>query len=249
MQALQRIDFGVYGRAILLYARNPALALAPFLVGLIGIVFIVLSPGGGGPIGAVSGGLSQLIVMLLDSFGLGVSIVLGDAVWRRGRASLGDAWDESKRKAGDIFMAALGLNLVLWVAGLVGSFAGGIAGGLAATVGGVVLTAVAAFFLIYTVPAAAIGGVPGSAALQVSVDRVKRNVGTSLVLALVFLILLLAFPIAAKYAVLALDSLSPLLVTPIAVACIDTILKALGLGYLALVMAKVYADISYGRRY
>jgi hypothetical protein len=249
MRVLQGIDLATYWRALGMFVRNPALVLAPLVVGAIGIALLLVTPSGGGAISSLTGGLTQLIVMLLDSFGLGVSIVLGDAIWRRGRASVGDAWDEAKRKAGDIFMAALGLNLVLWVAGTVGTFAGGIAGGLAATIGGVVLTAVAAFFLIYTVPAAAIGGIPGAAALQVSVERVQRNIGPTLVLALVFLILLLLFPIASRYIVLALDAVSPLFVTSLAVAVIDTILKAIGLGYLALVMAKVYADISYGRRY
>jgi hypothetical protein len=249
MRALQGIDFATYGRALGLFVRNPALILAPLIVGVVGIVLLLIVPSGGGAIGSVTGGLTQLLVMLLDSFGLGVSIVLGDAIWRRGHATVGDAWDEAKRKAGDIFMAALGLNLVLWVAGAVGTVVGGFAGGLAATIGGVVLTAVAAFFLIYTVPAAAIGGIPGAAALQVSVERVQRNVGPTIVLALVFLILLLLFPIASRYIVLALDAVSPLFVTSLAVAAIDTILKAIGLGYLALVMAKVYAGISYGRRY
>jgi hypothetical protein len=241
VRALQRIDFGAYLRAFGLYARNPWLALAPLLMGLAGAIILMVAPPTPGTIGALSGGLAQLLVMLLDSFGLGVSLIIADGAWRRGRAPFDDAWDEARRKAGDILMAALGLNLVVWVAGIVGGFL--------TPIGAIVLTAVAAFFLIYTLPAAAIGGIPGAAALQVSVERVQRNYASTIVLALVFLLLMVLFPWVSNYIVLGLSSLSGIFATNAAIEIAEACLKAIGMGYLALVLAKTYADVSFGRRY
>ena len=62
-------------------------------------------------------------------------------------------------------MAAIGFSFILWAAAL--------GGGLVGSVGALLLQAVAMFFFIYTLPAAAIGGVPGGAALQISLERAR----------------------------------------------------------------------------
>jgi len=235
------VDFGAYARAVPLYFRNPALALAPLIVSLIGLVLIIISPPGSGPLSGLSGGITSLLVQLIDSFGLAISVILAASAWRRGRASFSDAWDEGRRKAGDILMAALGYTFLIYVAGLVGGFVGGL--------GSIALSAVAMYFFIYTIPAAAIGGIPGGAALQVSIERVQSSYLNSLLLAIVFAVFAYEFTVVWGYAAVWLATLSDFFANTIAVQLIGAVIKALGLGYLALVMAKAYNDVSYRRIY
>ena len=68
------------------------------------------------------------------------------------------------RWVGGIVLAAIGFQFLVWVAGYIGAIFGSLAVVLAP-----LLTAVAAFFLIYAIPAAAIGGMPGSLAISASV--------------------------------------------------------------------------------
>jgi hypothetical protein len=241
MRELRQVDLGAYVRAFGLYARNPWLALAPFIVALIGMVLTMVTPSGGGPLGGLTGGLMGLFVNLLDAFGLAVSLIVADTAWRRGRAPFSDAWDEARRKAGDILMAALGFTFLLYVAGLVGSFVG--------SIGGIVLTAIAAYFFIYTIPAAAIGGIPGGAALQASIERVQRSYANSFLLGVVFVLFTALFPTVWGYAAAGLASFSDVMASNAVVQILGACIKAIGIGYLSLVMAKAYNDASYGRRY
>lgn len=242
MQRIGSVDFGAYLRAFGLYARNPWLLVAPLLAGLAGaLLTMVFSQPSPGPLGGLTAGLTGLFVQLLDAFGLAVSLVVADTAWRRGRAPFGDAWEEARRKAGDILMAAIGYTFIVYVAGLVGSFVG--------NYGALALTAVAAFFFIYTIPAAAIGGIPGGAALQVSIERVQRSYANTFVLGIVFVAFTALFPVIWQYAALGLASLSDLFASNAVVQIVGTTIKAIGLGYLALVMAKAYNDASYGRHF
>jgi hypothetical protein len=133
---------------------------------------------------------------------------------------------------------------VLYVAGLVG--------GLVGSIGSIALTALATYFFIYAVPAAALGGVPGGAALQVSIERVQRSYANTFVLCIVFMLLTALFPIAWGFAAAPLSSGPEFLRSAAVVAILEALIKAVGIGYLALVMAKAYEDASYGiysRRY
>jgi len=154
-----QVDLLAYLRAFVLLARNPQIALAPLAAALAELLLEKLVPTeGSGMIGALNGGLMGLIIQLVDFYALAVALIVAEAVWRRGRAPFDAAWEEARSKAGAILFAAIGFGFVLYVAGLVG----GIAGGL----GSIALTLVATFFFIYALPAAAIGGIPGSGALQ-----------------------------------------------------------------------------------
>src|SRR5579885_2491295 len=160
MRRSSPLDLSTYGRAIPLLVRNPELTVVPFLSGLIGVAITrFLSPS------ADILGLGQLIQFLLDAFALAVSIILADMAWRYGRGSFDDAWTDARRKAGDILLCAIGINFVVWVADFAGRLLG-IYFELA-------LSVLAILFLIYALPATAIGGVPGGASLQVSIDRVR----------------------------------------------------------------------------
>jgi len=237
-----QVDLLAYLRAFVLLARNPQIALAPLAAALAELLLEKLVPTeGSGMIGALNGGLMGLIIQLVDFYALAVALIVAEAVWRRGRAPFDAAWEEARSKAGAILFAAIGFGFVLYVAGLVG----GIAGGL----GSIALTLVATFFFIYALPAAAIGGIPGSGALQISLERARsRPLATGLVTALC----IVAFVFAPS---LILAAIGPALMqfdspyTGTVLSLVTAVAKALIAGYVALVLAKTYDDASYGRRY
>jgi hypothetical protein len=239
VRAQRSVDFGGYLRAFGLYARNPWIVLPPLVAGIAGYGITAFSGQAAGPGGALTGGLLNLVVTLLDCFALAFSVIIGDLAWRRGAAALGEAWSEAQRRTGDILMASLGLTFLIYVAG---SFIGlGILAPL--------LQALASYFFIYTIPAAAIGGIPGGAALSVSIERVQSGYAVAFVLCVVFVIFIELFRFLWTQAVFELSTLSAFFASPLAADLIGVAIKSLGIGYLALVMARAYNDVSYGRRY
>jgi len=160
------IDLGIFPRALLLLARNPSIILPPLLTSMVGVLMArVLSPGVSDLAGLTSG-LGGLIVLLIQLFGFGRSLRDRRRRLAHGRASFDDGWTEARRRGGDILFAAIGISFILAVA----QYAGLLIGPLS-----LILTAAAVYFLIWTIPAAAVGGIPGGAAIQVSIDRVRAN--------------------------------------------------------------------------
>ncbi len=235
------VDAGAYLRAFPLLIRNPAIMLAPFVASVAEVVLYKVLPGGAGVgfLGAANSSIAGLVAQLIAFFGLSVALIVADTAWRRGRAPFDDAWEEARRKAGDIVFAAIGLGFVLYLANLIGSFLG--------FAGAIALGLVAYFFFIYTLPAAAIGGVPGGAALNASVERAR---GAPLTTALVTVIYVLAF---LYVPTLITGAVEPLILTQNLPAAdiISTLIvaaaKAIVSGYVALVLAKAYAGVSFGR--
>jgi type IV secretory pathway VirB2 component (pilin) len=228
------VDFGAYLRAIPLYFRNPWLALGPLLTSLLGALLLILVPPSGPSGGGIGSGLMSIFVMLLDSFGLSISLIVAERAWRLGKGPFDDALAQARRRAPDILLAAIGYNFLIYVAGLVGGYLGSIAS--------LVLTAVAAFFFIYTVPAAAIGGVPGGAALQASLERVRGSLASTLVLAIVLIGLILLFSDVVNLTLPLLANWPALASSNAFLEIYQAVVKAIGLGYVALVMAKAYED-------
>ena len=228
------VDVGAYLRAIPLYFRNPWLALGPLLTSLLGALLLILVPPSGPTGGGVGGGLMSIFVMLLDSFGLSISLIVAERAWRLGRGPFDDALQQARRRAPDILLAAIGYNFIIYVAGLVGGFLGSIPS--------LVLTAVAAFFFIYTIPAAAIGGVPGGAALQASIERVRGSIPGTLLLAVVLIALILLFSDVVNLTLPLLANWPALASSNAFLEIYQAVVKSIGLGYVALVMAKAYED-------
>lgn len=246
MRNVGTIEPAAYGRAFVLLARNPSLVLGPLLMGVAGavlrLVFGIPTFGGYGLMGQVNGGIVQLIVQVLTGFGLGIALLGADTAWRRGRAPFEEAWEEFRRKAGDIALAVLGLYFVIFVATL--------AGRIIPLFGSAVLALVALFFFIYAIPAAAIGGIPGGASLQISLERAQRNpLPTAAVTVLFVAITFFLQPFIEPRLALLVLTLIPTLPLTATVYVISAIVQAVCTAYLALVLAKTYADISYGRRY
>jgi hypothetical protein len=229
-------DVSVIFRAVAVLLRSPVIVLAPLAASMCNAALSMVANYGnsGGVVGSIGGSIWQLVFFLIDCFGVGVALIAADAAWRHGRVSFDDAFDDAKRKAGDILMASVGLNFVLWAAALVGGFITQIAAVLAGIA--------AVYFFIYTLPAAAIGGVPGSVALQISIERVKSNYAGAAIPALVV--------VAAFFATIFIDSgalaaVVPFNGPPFAFRLIEALVESIVMAYVAVVLAKTYSDVSF----
>ena len=241
MQQLRGLDLLMYLRAFGVLARNPSILVVPLLMGIVGVFIGQIGGGtaGGGFLGSLTGGIMSLLVLLLQLFAFGTACIIADAAWRRGRASFDAGWDEARRKGGEIFTASLGFTFVLYAA----SFAGSLVGPLAPA-----LLAAAVYFLIYTVPAAAIGGIPGGAALQISIERARYNPLPTIIVTIVSIVAFLYLNVLlAPLFSLLFTSLSFVSLTLIS-ALFGAVVQALAVAYIALVVTKTYADVSFGRR-
>jgi len=228
----EHVDFSIYLRGLGVFARNPTVIVMPLLVAVIGVLVDQLTRFIGDPFG-----LAHFVVLLLDLFALGVSIIIADAGWRRGVASFDEAWHDARRKAGDIIFAAFGFTFVLQIALLASQYLGA---------AGIAVVALAAYGLIFTIPAAAIGGVPGGAAINASVEHVKTNPLTAGVLTAVTIVLLLFFTqfVGVWLEVFVDEALGgPSVIGPVLAAAV----RAIAAGYVAVVMAKVYAEVAFSR--
>jgi hypothetical protein len=237
---LAGIDLAVYPRALVLLLRNPSIVLVPLLTTLLGVLMArVISPDQYGLAG-VTNGLGGLIVQLIELFGVGVACIMADDAWRHGSASFDNGWTEGQRKGGELLVAAIGVTLILAVAQYAGLLLG--------TILSLLLMAVAAYFLIWTIPAAAVGGIPGGAAIQVSIDRVRANPLPAALVAVVTVFV--AFFAPAAITSWLEVSLFPFLPTlPLVASLIGALVQAIALSYVALVITKTYTDATFTRRY
>jgi hypothetical protein len=231
MRELQRIDFMVYIRALELYFRNPVIALAPLAANALSIPLIRFGPTAGGIVG--------LLTLLIQLFALGVAVIAADFTWRYKKARMSQAWFEAKRKISDILLASLGLTFVIFLPSLLSGFLGAFV---------ILLQAVAFIFVIYAIPAAAIGGIPGQAALQVSVDKTQANPATTIVLFIVCYMIYNAAPLMDSSIYSMFSTAIPVAYALIIAAVISAITHAFVLGYIALLLARVYYETAYGRR-
>jgi len=234
------IDVTVYATALPVLVRNPSIIVVPLLMAVIGVLLtVVMTPFSSGGIGSATLGLAQLIVFMLTLFGLGAACVIADDAWRHGRASFDRGWVETRRRGSDILMAAVGFGLLVTVGLYVVQLLGLI---------GYLLTAAIIVFLIWTIPAAAVGGIPGGASIQVSIDRVRSSPLPAVLATIVALVLLgLAVPIAANW-------LATLLLTwtygsILVERLIAAVLQSIAIGYIALVITKTYTDAAFSRRW
>jgi hypothetical protein len=234
-------DLGVYVQAIPLLARNPSIIVIPLLMAVIAVLIgLVLSPYGGGGIGQATTGLAGFVLQLLQLFGLGAACVIADDAWRNGHASFERGWSEARRRGSEILMAALGVAIVTSLA----QFAGVLVGAWIA----LALSVVIYVFLIWAMPAAAVGGIPGGAAIGVSVERVRATPVPAVLTAIIALALTIyAVPYASMY-------LTQLLLpyigsATIVIPLIDALLRAVAYGYIALIVTKTYTGTAFTRRW
>ena len=232
MRTGRRFDFSFYLRALPLYLRNPVI-LVPLLLGeVVNLVLNLASAPATDPLGGAGSGLFGLIGSLIRGFLFGVAVIVADDAWRHGRANFDTSWNEARVKGGSILIAVLGFFFMLFVAQYIGSGLGGFV-----FLG---LSLLVVFGLMYTIPAAAIGGVPGFAALSASV-RTARSAPLQTILLVIVSVLVYAF--VGNWILL---SLPASIVSPWS-DLIASLIRAILLGYVAIVAAKQYADLSFGR--
>jgi hypothetical protein len=232
------VDLSVYAKAVPLLVRNPVIVVVPLLMAVIGVLLqLTMMSYGGGAMGSLTGRLASFIANLLELFGLGAACIIADDAWRHGRASFEKGWAEARIRGGDILFAAVGFTLLLWVAQYAGSLLGPLA---------LALTVLVVVFLVWTIPAAAIGGVPGGAAIQVSIDRVRGAPLPAVIAAVAgVLVLWIGVPLLSAY----LSAWVPLLrASLIANLLVSALLQGVAVGYMALILAKTYTDAAFGTR-
>jgi hypothetical protein len=233
MPPVRRPNPLVYVTAVPLVFRHLSILAVPLLAAVVDVLVQRIEPLLTDALAGGGGGLLAMVVQLVYLWAFGVAIVQASNIWRNRRGSFDEAWDESRAKFGGIALAAIGFQFVVWAASYVGSFVGALGGSI-----GLLLGAVAAFFLIYTIPAAAIGGLPGSLAISASIRAVRSNILASILLAVVFFILwYVLIPIGLPYLLVRLSPLSFALVMAAA--------RALALAYLAFPFAKQYDDVAF----
>ncbi|MDQ6932217.1 MAG: hypothetical protein M3160_03465 [Candidatus Eremiobacteraeota bacterium] len=228
----RRIDLGLYLRAFPLLVKNPIVIVPPLVAALLGVLISSFTGPFTDPLGGFGAGLLQFLAFLVDMFLFGVSLIIAQTVWRRGRATFDVAWNEAQEKAMSILFAAVGFQFVIYAAGLVGGVFGPF---------GYLLAVVAVYFLIYTIPAAAIGGIPGGAALSASIERVKDNYLAAGILCIVSLVLYAYFSLRVIEILFVYIGSSAWAVE----ALVQAVVKAIVVGYLAFVFAKQYDEIAF----
>jgi len=223
------LDLSMYIRALPLYARNLGVLFPPLVAALIAIGLSYFSGWFFAALGGGGAGIINLLVNIMYAFAFGVSVIFADDAWRHGRASLSSAWDNARQKAGNILLAIIGFFFLVWFAHLIGGMSGSAYVALA-------IGALAIWAFIYTIPAAAIGGIPGSAGLSASLQAARRHPLATTILVIVSLLVWWALSIYAT------DYLP---FNDIGNEIAAALLRAIALGYIALVVARQYSDLAF----
>jgi len=229
MKAGARVDFLMYLQAVPMLLKYPTILAMPVLAGVVDWGLNELSPLLTNAIGGAGAGLFATLAQVVYLYAFGVAVIQASNAWRGRRATFDEAWEEARRKGGGILIAAIGFIFVISVAGYAAALVG-------ATIG-IFLELVAAFFLIYTIPAAAIGGLPSQLALSGSITAVRNNVFGAGVLAIVFVLLWVLLPNAIVFL--------PLGNNPTTILLVLAGVRALVLAYLAFPFAKQYDDVAF----
>jgi hypothetical protein len=221
----------IYARALALLARHPSLLAMPLFAAVFALLLERLGRLTTDPLGGLGAGLYVFAEQIAYGFAFAVAIIHASDLLRGRRASFDAAWDEGRRKAGGIVLAVIGFWFILYVAALAGAT-------LAGPIGELLLQLVAAFFLIYTIPAAAIGGLPGSLALSASIRAVRVRPAWAIAPAVAFVALWIGLPLAV--ALWPGPSLGPF-GYDLAVA----IAHAIALAYMAFPFAHAYDEVAF----
>lgn len=228
---LRKIDVAMYAKAVPLLLRHPTVLVMPLLAAVVDLLLSQVSPYFTDPLGGMGAFLFAIIVQLVYGFCFGVAVIGANNVWRKRSASFDEAWEEGRGKAGGILIATIAFYFLVYAAGYIASFLGG---GIVQ----VVLQLLVAFLLIYTIPAAAIGGMPGNLAIGASFRAVRENVLGAAVLAIVFVLLWIELP---NFVMLHFG----LGLGVVAYQLVLAAIRAIMLAYLAFPFAKQYDDVAF----
>jgi hypothetical protein len=231
LRELRQIDFKIYIQALAMYFKNPVVALAPLATGLANILL---------SIGLYTGMIAWLLSIILNLVGLAGAIIVADYVWRARGVSLDQVWNLTQPKIGDILVASIGVLFVVALPSLLAGIFGPIVP---------LLQGIAFVFVIYAIPAAAIGGTPGGAALQASIDHTRAFPATTVILCVVCYGAFACAPLIAGPLLTIIGSHIDRAVFVAIASIVSAFTRALSFGYIALVLARVYNETSYMRRF
>lgn len=182
------------------------------------------------PLGGFGSSIFAMIVQIVYLFAFGIAVIQANNIQRGFKTGFDDAWEEGRRKAGGILMAAIGFQFLAYVGIYIGSLIGSAVG--------IVLELIAYFFLILTIPAAAIGGLPGGLAISGSFRAVRANAAACILLAVVFIALWVFLP---NYVGILLAGH----VTDFTYRLIIALIHAIVLAYLAYPFSSTYDNIAF----
>jgi hypothetical protein len=228
---IRRVDVAMYARAVPLLARHPTIFVMPLLAAVVDLLIGQISPYFTDAVGGLGSFIFQIVIELVYGFCFGVAVIAANNVWRGRRSTFDESWEEGRHKAGGILIATIAFYFLVYAAGYIVSFFGI---GLLA----IILQLAVAFLLIYTIPAAAIGGMPGNLAVGASFRAVRENVLGAALLAIIFVLLWIEVPnlllnrFAAGMGVIEYQLL-------------QAAVKAIVLAYLAFPFAKQYDDVAF----
>lgn len=232
MPRRQSIDFAAYARALPALLRHPSILAMPLLASVIDMLVSYTSGTFTDPLGGFGSGIFAMIVQIIYLFAFGVAVIQANNIQRGFKTGFDDAWEDARRKAGGILMAAIGFQFLVYVGVYVGSLLGNLVG--------IVLQLVAYFFLILTIPAAAIGGLPSGLAISGSFRAVRANPLACIVLAVVFVALWVFLP---NYAGILVNGR----VNDFTFRLVPALVHAIVLAYVAFPFSSTYDDIAFRR--
>jgi hypothetical protein len=230
MRRNARIDVSSYGRGLVELFRHPSILAMPLLAAVVDMLFSYWGGAVTDPLGGAGSGLIAMVVQIVYLFAFGVAVIQARDILRGYKGGFDSARQEARTKAGGILLAAVGFQFIVWVAAYAGSIVG-------IPLVGIALQLVAYFFLILTIPAAAIGGATGGMALSASIRAVRANIPACLLLAVVFSAIWIGIPLAFQTFGAAMSPFSYELGIAIA--------RAVALAYLAFPFAGVFDDVGF----
>jgi hypothetical protein len=223
------LDWKFYFEALPLYARNLGVLLYPLIAAGIGLGLTYAEGPLFNPIGGAADPIVNFIIQVIYGFGFALAVIFADDAWRHGRANLRAAWDQGRRRVGDILLAIIGFYFLIYVAGLIGGIFGPILS--------LALTVLAVWAFIYSIPAAAIGGIPAGGAFSASLQAARRHPIATAILTIV------SYGVWVGLTRYALGAIGGYMGAGFDAA--QVLLTAIALGYIALIVARQYADLAF----
>ncbi|HLI94688.1 MAG TPA: hypothetical protein VKT72_01240 [Candidatus Baltobacteraceae bacterium] len=220
-----------YFEALPLYARNLGVILFPLIAAAVAYGIGRLGEWFSAPSGFALNSIFLYVALIVEGYGFALSVIFADQAWRHGRANLGAAWDQGKRKAGDIVITIIGFFFLVWVAGIIGTI-------LPIPYLSLILQVAAVWAFLYAIPATAIGGIPAGGAFSASLQAARRHPLATAILAIV------SYGVWIGLTGYALGAISPY-ASDAAYAVAQVLLAAIALGYIALIVARQYADLAF----
>jgi len=223
------LDWKMYFEALPLYARNLGVLLFPLIAAGIGLALTYAEGPLFNPIGGAGDPIIGFIIQVIYGYGFALAVIFADDAWRHGRGNLRGTWDQARSKAGSIIIAIIGFLFLIYVAGLIGNIFGPILS--------LALTVLAVWAFIYTIPAAAVGGIPGGAALSASLQAARRHPLATAILTIV------SYGVYRALTDFALNAIGGYM--GVGYDAAQVLLTAIAIGYIALIIARQYADLAF----